>query len=175
MSLPFFTVGHSTRTVPEFADLLRVGEVEVVVDIRKLPGSRRNPQYNETALKEEMAEYQIGYHRIAALGGLRGSRREVPQETNGWWENRSFHNYADYTLSEEFKAGLEELILLGQQRRCAIMCSEAVWWRCHRRLVADQLIAAGKTVFHLMDRLRAEPARLSEGACLSNGALTYPA
>ncbi len=175
MPLPFFTIGHSTRPVSEFVDLLRIGEVEIVIDVRKVPGSRRNPQYNEETLAEALAEYQVGYRRIAPLGGLRGRRREVPQEVNGWWENQSFHNYADYALSQEFRTGLDELVLLGRERRTAIMCSEAVWWRCHRRLIADQLIAAGETVFHLMDRARAEPARLSTGASLADGVLTYPA
>jgi uncharacterized protein (DUF488 family) len=175
MPLPFFTIGHSTRTLAELADLLRVGAIELVIDIRKVPRSRRNPQFEEGALAEGLGEYQIGYRRIAALGGLRSRRREVPPEVNGWWENRSFHNYADYALTDEFRAGFEELVLLGRERRTAIMCSEAVWWRCHRRLVADQLIAAGEAVFHLMDPARAEPARLSEGAVLSNGKLTYPA
>jgi uncharacterized protein (DUF488 family) len=174
MSLPFFTIGHSTRTISEFVDLLRVGEAEVVVDIRKMPRSRSNPQYNEETLADGLAEHQVGYRRIAALGGLRGRRPEIPPGVNGWWENRSFHNYADYTLSDEFKAGLDELTMLGHQRRTVFMCSEALWWRCHRRPVADQLIAAGESVFHLMDRDRVEPAHLSNGALLSGGVLTYP-
>lgn len=159
----------------DFVDLLRVGDARMVVDIRKMPRSRGNPQYDGAALTEALAGYQIGYHRIAALGGLRGRSRAVPDAVNGWWENRSFHNYADYALSAEFSAGLEELRSLGRQCRTAIMCAEAVWWRCHRRIVADQLLVAGETVFHLMDRERAEPARLSEGASLSDGVLTYPA
>jgi len=175
MSLPFFTIGHSTRSIADFVDLLRVGEVRVVVDIRKMPRSRSNPQYDEAALVEALAGYQIGYRRIAALGGLRGRSRDIPDAVNGWWENRSFHNYADYALSGEFRAGLEALLALGRQSRTAIMCAEAVWWRCHRRIVADRLIAAGEAVFHLMDHDRAEPARLSEGASLADGMLTYPA
>jgi uncharacterized protein (DUF488 family) len=174
MSLPFFTIGHSTRSVTEFVDLLRVGEVELVIDVRKVPRSRTNPQYNEEALAEALALFQIGYRRISALGGLRGRRREVPETTNGWWENRSFHNYADYSLSEEFRSGLDELVLLGRERRSAVMCSEAVWWRCHRRLIADHLIAAGETVFHLMSPVRAEPARVSDGARVVDGTVSYP-
>jgi uncharacterized protein (DUF488 family) len=175
MRLPFFTIGHSTRTIPQFVDLLRVGEVEVVVDIRSIPRSRTNPQYNEDALANALAEYQIACRRMAALGGLRSRVHDVPPEVNGWWENRSFHNYADYALSEAFGIGLEELVNLGRDRRTAVMCSEAVWWRCHRRIVADHLIAAGETVFHLMDGERAEPARMSAGASLANGILSYPA
>lgn len=175
MPLPFFTIGHSTRPVPEFVDLLRVGKVELVIDVRKVPRSRTNPQYNEEDLAAALALFQIGYRRISTLGGLRARRREVPETTNGWWENRSFHNYADYALSDEFRSGLDELVLLGRERRTAIMCSEAVWWRCHRRLIADNLIAVGETVFHLMSPARAEPARLSDGARVEAGILTYPA
>jgi len=146
----------------------------MVIDIRTIPRSRTNPQYNEDALAKALAEYQVAHTRIAALGGLRNRVHEVPPEVNGWWENRSFHNYADYALSGEFKAGLEELMARGRERRTAVMCSEAVWWRCHRRIVADHLIASGEAVFHLMDRNREEPARLSAGTALTNGVLTYP-
>jgi uncharacterized protein (DUF488 family) len=175
MPPPFFTIGHSTRSIAEFVDLLRVGEVRLVIDVRAVPRSRTNPQYDADGLGEALAAFQIGHGRIPALGGLRGRAREVPSEVNGWWQNRSFHNYADHMLTEEFRAGLEELIDLGRDRRTAVMCSEAVWWRCHRRLIADRLLARGETVLHLMDRLRAEPARLSEGAVLEAGRLTYPA
>jgi uncharacterized protein (DUF488 family) len=175
MPLPFFTIGHSTRTIADFVELLRVGQVRMVIDIRTVPRSRTNPQYNLDSLGEALAAWQIGHGRIAALGGLRGRVREVPPERNGWWRNRSFHNYADHALSEEFRAGLEALVALGRERPVAIMCSEAVWWRCHRRLIADHLIARGETVFHLMDGGRSEPARLSEGARVVDGAVSYPA
>jgi uncharacterized protein (DUF488 family) len=175
MLLPFFTIGHSTRTIEAFVDLLRVGEVRTVIDIRTVPRSRHNPQYNEDGLPAALAPYQIGHGRIPALGGLRSRVREVAPELNGWWENRSFHNYADHALSEDFRAGLDELVALGRDRPVAMMCSEAVWWRCHRRIVADHLIARGETVFHLMDGGRAEPARLSVGACVEDGRVAYPA
>lgn len=175
MTLPFYTIGHSTRTMLEFADLLRVGQVDVLVDIRKLPGSRKNPQFNEDALAKALSGFQIRYQRIATLGGLRGRKHEIPSEVNGWWENRSFHNYADYALSSDFRAGLDDLIRLGRDYRTAMMCSEAVWWRCHRRIIADHLIAAGGSVFHLMAPRRAEPACLSAGASVLDGTVTYPA
>jgi uncharacterized protein (DUF488 family) len=174
MSLPFFTIGHSTRSIAAFVELLRVGGVQWVIDVRTVPRSRTNPQYNEGALGEALAAWQIGHGRIPALGGLRGRVREVPAERNGWWSNRSFHNYADHALSPEFREGLDEMVTLGRERRVAMMCSEAVWWRCHRRIVADHLIARGECVFHLMDGNRAEPARLSEGACVADGVVTYP-
>ena len=176
MHNPFFTIGHSTRSIPDFVDLLRAGNVGMVVDIRTVPRSRTNPQYNEDALGPALAPYQIGHTRIAALGGLRGREREVPPGVNGWWDNRSFHNYADHALSEDFRRGLDELVALGRERRAAIMCSEAVWWRCHRRLVADWLLARGEQVFHLMAPARVEPAKLTPGARIGEGAVvTYPA
>jgi uncharacterized protein (DUF488 family) len=174
MNAPFFTIGHSTRSIPEFVELLRAGEVGQVVDIRSVPKSRTNPQYNVEPLSAALAQYQIGHTRIGALGGLRKRERDVPPELNGWWENRSFHNYADYALSPEFRAGLGELVALGRERRVAMMCAEAVWWRCHRRIVADYLLAANEAVFHLMGSDKVEPARLSEGARVTDAGVTYP-
>ena len=171
---PFYTIGHSTRTIPEFAELLRLGPVEVVVDIRTVPRSRTNPQFNQDVLGDALAPYQIGYTRIEELGGLRGRSREVPPEANGWWQNRSFHNYADYALSDAFARGLDALIALGRERRTAMMCSEAVWWRCHRRIVADYLLARGETVLHLMGPAKVEPAKMSEAARVEGDVLTYP-
>jgi uncharacterized protein (DUF488 family) len=171
---PIFTVGHSTRPIPEFVELLRCGPVELVVDVRTVPRSRRNPQYNEDALGEELAAYQVGYLRMADLGGLRSRARDVPPEVNGFWENQSFHNYADYALSAKFDAALGELLEISSSKRCAIMCAEAVWWRCHRRIIADYLIVRGRTVLHLMGDDRVEFARLTPGAKVDDGKVTYP-
>ena len=170
-----FTVGHSTRTIPAFVELLRLGQVDMVVDIRSVPRSRTNPQYNLDALPDALAEWQIGHTRIAELGGLRGKSKTVPPDVNGFWINQSFHNYADYALSGEFRAGLAQLLELSEQRRCAIMCSEAVWWRCHRRIVADYLLKDGVPVFHLMDPAKVEPAKPTEAATISGERLVYPA
>lgn len=176
MALPFFTVGHSTRTIPEFVELLRVAEVELVVDIRTVPRSRTNPQYNKDALPQSLATFQIGYEQLAELGGLRSKSKLAAPDLNGFWDNRSFHNYADYALTESFQVGLERLATLGRQQRCAMMCSEAVWWRCHRRIVADHLLVRGEDVFHLMGKDNIEPATLTKGArVLDSGMLTYPA
>ena len=172
---PIFTAGHSTRSIPEFVELLRAGKVDLVIDVRTVPRSRHNPQYNEEVLGEELAEYQIGYRRIANLGGLRGRSKTVPPEINGFWENQSFHNYADYALSSEFAAALDKLLELSSERRCAIMCAEAVWWRCHRRIIADYLIARGCAVFHLMGQDRVESAKLTPAAKVVDGKITYPA
>ena len=174
MNEPFFTIGHSTRTIEAFVELLRAGGVGMVVDVRTVPRSRTNPHYDEDALGGALAEYQIGHTRIGALGGLRKREQSVAPEVNGWWENRSFHNYADHALSDEFGRGLDALVALGRERRVAAMCSEAVWWRCHRRIISDWLIARGERVFHLMGADRVEPAALSSGARAEGGAVTYP-
>lgn len=140
-----------------------------------MPRSRTNPQYNFDVLAAELQSYQIGYQRITQLGGLRGRSADVPPETNRFWENQSFHNYADYALSGEFKSGLDRLILLAADRRIAIMCSEAVWWRCHRRIIADYLLLRGRSVIHLMGEGRMEPARITPAATERDGHLVYPA
>jgi uncharacterized protein (DUF488 family) len=176
MKRPFYTVGHSTRALGEFVELLRAAEITLVVDIRTVPKSRTNPQYNKDVLPQSLAAYQIGYEHIAALGGLRSKSDITPSDVNGLWENASFHNYADYALSGAFRGGLDRLLALSREHCCAIMCSEAVWWRCHRRIVADYLIAQGESVFHLMGRDRSEPAKLTEGARIqASGLVTYPA
>ena len=173
-ALPICTIGHSTRTIEEFVELLRVGEVATLVDVRSIPRSRTNPQYNLDRLPEELAAYQLRHRYIAELGGLRKKTPEVEPETNGLWRNKSFHNYADYALTEPFRAGLDELLALAERERCAIMCSEAVWWRCHRRIIADYLIAAGEDVRHIMAHNRIEPAKMTEGAQPGADGLTYP-
>lgn len=176
MALPFYTVGHSTRTFEEFVALLQAAEVTMVIDIRTVTRSRTNPQYNEDSLPTSLAPFDIGYQHIAALGGLRNKSKETQPEVNGFWENRSFHNYADYALTDAFHAGLKQLIALGRQQRCAIMCAEAVWWRCHRRIVTDHLIANGERVFHLMGKDKINPAGTTKGARLQdNGLVIYPA
>ena len=174
MSLPIYTVGHSTRTIEGFVDLLRCGPVELLVDIRSTPRSRTNPQYNLDTLPEALAAYQIGHIRIAELGGRRPKSKTVPPEINAFWTNQSFHNYADYALSDVFHAGLAQLRALSNDRRCAVMCSEAVWWRCHRRFVADYLLAEGREVFHLMGEDRVDPAKMTPAATPEGRALVYP-
>jgi uncharacterized protein (DUF488 family) len=141
-----------------------------------MPRSRSNPQFNGDTLGEALAGVQIGYEHLAALGGLRGKAKGLPEGLNGGWTNRSFRNYADYALTEPFQAGLDQLIREGRRRRCTVMCSEAVWWRCHRRIVADYLLARGESVFHLMGEGRQEPARMTPGAVVqADGTILYPA
>lgn len=176
MTFPFFTIGHSNRSLEIFIDLLKDADIELVADIRTVPRSRANPQFNMDTLPGDLAGRDISYEHMAALGGLRGKARDLPPDLNGLWENQSFHNYANYALSERFQTGLQHLRGEGRRLRCAFMCSEAVWWRCHRRIVADYLIAAGEAVFHIMERGRMEPARLTQGAVVrTDGKVVYPA
>jgi uncharacterized protein (DUF488 family) len=173
--LPIFTIGHSTRTIAEFVEILRGASVDLVIDVRSVPRSRTNPQYNFDVLGDELDPFQIAYERIPELGGLRGHSRDVPPETNAFWENGSFHNYADYALSDAFKSGLSQLLSTADERRSAIMCAEAVWWRCHRRIIADYLLLNGRNVVHLMGDARTEPARMTPAAKERDGHLVYPA
>ncbi|MBB6016386.1 DUF488 family protein [Deinococcus radiopugnans] len=176
MNRPFYTVGHSTRTLEEFVELLRAGEVERIVDVRLIRRSRTNPQYDEATLGTDLGAFGIAYEPIPKLGGRRPKSTTVPPDINGMWENQSFHNYADYALSDEFRAGLEQLIMLGRERNTAVMCSEAVWWRCHRRMISDHLLARDEAVFHLMGRDQVEPAQLNKGAVVETArTVIYPA
>lgn len=171
-----FTVGHSTRSIEEFLEVLQDAGVRLVVDVRKLPGSRKYPQFNADALAESLAEAGIGYRRTEGLTGRRPVSKTVPFEVNAFWQNRSFHNYADYALSEEFAAALEELRAEASEQHVAIMCSEAVWWRCHRRLITDHLLAKGDPVIHLMDAGKQSPASITKGAVVGeDGKVRYPA
>jgi uncharacterized protein (DUF488 family) len=172
---PIYTIGHSTRSIAQFVELLRVGRVELVVDIRSIARSRTNPQHNLDRLPVALADHRIGHTQILELGGLRKKSTTIPPEVNGFWINRSFHNYADYALSGAFRTGLDRLLALAAGRRSAIMCAEAVWWRCHRRIVADYLLHEGREVFHLMDGSRAEPARMNDAARVGAGGVVYPA
>lgn len=176
MKLPFFTIGHSNRSFDEFIELLTDAEVGLVVDIRKITRSRANPQFNQETLPQSLSAHGISYEHVAALGGRRGKSKSVPRAINAFWTHESFHNYADYAMSDEFRAGLERLIKLGRKRCSAMMCSEAVWWRCHRRIVTDHLLARGESVVHVMAKGRLEPAKMTSGAVVQpDGTVVYPA
>ena len=176
MAQPFYTIGHSTRSLPDFVSLLQSAGVTFVADVRTVPRSRTNPQYNQDVLPPALAAIEIGYEHIRSLGGLRSRMRGVLPEVNAFWENESFHNYADYAMGEDFRRGLTTLQERGRSRRCAIMCAEAVWWRCHRRIIADYLIAAGEAVFHILGPGHIEPAdRTSTARPGPHGSLVYPA
>ena len=174
MANPFFTVGHSSQPIEVFVSELADLDIKMVVDVRAVPRSRKNPQYNRDVLSNTLSSFSLGYTHIPELGGRR-SHGPVPPTVNGFWQNQSFHNYADYAMGDEFQASLRRLRQVGHAQRCAIMCAEAVWWRCHRRIIADYLIAAGEKVIHILAKGRTEPAYISETAVrVPNGALAYP-
>ena len=171
----FFTIGHSTRTIVEFVDLLRESRVGLVVDVRSMPRSRTNPQFNRESLPEALAPWQIGYEHIAELGGLRGKTRNAEPSPNVYWRVRGFRNYADYALTKPFGLGLARLRELGRQNRCAIMCAEAVWWRCHRRIITDYLLSQGERVMHILGASHVDEANMTPGAVVRDGRTIYPA
>jgi len=160
----YFSIGHATRPIAEFVKLLQQAKVQLVADVRAIPRSRTNPQYNQERLPSTLAQFEIAYRHLGALGGLRPKAPGIAPETNGFWHHDSFHNFADYAMSEAFRAGLAQLRRLGNERRCAIMCAETLWWRCHRRIVADYLIAAGDTVLHIRGPGHVERATLTPAA-----------
>ncbi len=175
MGFPFFTTGHSGRRMGEFIQLLGASGIGALVAVRTFPRSRANPQYDCETLPGTLSDFQIAYERAAELGG-RARRPDIAPDVNAFWENQSFHNYADYAMSESFRSGLARLRELGQMRRCALMCAEAVWWRCHRRIIADYLLAAGERVFHILGPDAVTPANLTTAATLQpDGTLAYPA
>ena len=170
---PVYTIGHSTRRIDEFVRLLQAADVALVIDVRSIRGSRTNPQYNAETLPESLAEFGIGYAPISELGGRRSRQKSVPAEVNAYWQNRSFHNYADFAMSAEFAIGLQRLLKLSADAVCAVMCAEAVWWRCHRSLIADYLKALGVTVTHILGEEKSEAHPYTSAAQIVNGKLSY--
>lgn len=169
----FFTIGHSSRPVAEVVDLLRQAGADMVADVRKMPRSRNNPQFNGDVLARTLGAHQIGYRHLAKLGGLRGRSPALPVSPNTFWRNRRFRNYADYAMTPPFREGLAELLRLGRQRTCAIMCAEALWWRCHRRIIADYLLDAGADVFHILGPNNIVPATPTPGLARTPAGLRY--
>ena len=170
----FYTIGHSTRSTDELIAMLGEAGVATLVDVRTIPRSRTNPQFNQDALPATLAKAGIRYLHIPELGGLRSRRKGETTSPNTFWDNTSFRNYADHAMSEPFRAGLKRLEELGRENPCAMMCAEAVWWRCHRRIIADYLMLAGEQVVHLMGPGKSEPARITPAARESEpGVLVY--
>ncbi len=167
-----FTIGHSTRPLDEFIDLLKTHGIRMVIDVRTIPRSRHNPQFNLEALPESLKSARIGYTHMSGLGGLRHTRRDSP---NMGWLNSSFRGFADYMQTEEFERNLEKLITLVRRKRCCLMCAEAVPWRCHRSLVADALQARGVSVGHITGRNQPRPHKLTPFARVEGTRITYPA
>jgi uncharacterized protein (DUF488 family) len=170
MSLTVWTVGHSTRPLPDFLEVLAVYQVELVADVRRFPGSRRQPQFQQPALEAALHRAEIGYVWLSDLGGR---RQPVPDTLNTTWRHPSFRGYADYLGGEEFAAGLVELLTLTWGLRTAVMCAELLWWRCHRRIIADVLVSLGAHVIHIRDVKTAETHRLRAPARLVRGVLSY--
>lgn len=169
-----YTIGHSTHPLIEFTEILKSSGIEFLVDVRTIPRSRTNPQFNRDSLPEDLIREKIEYCHIAELGGLRSRQKSLADSPNSYWENKSFRNYADYAMSADFRRGLEELKAIARKKRCAIMCAEAVWWRCHRRIIADYLLAEGYPVFHIMGSAKTEPAKKTTAArALESGVLVY--
>ncbi len=153
-----YTIGHSNRTLSYFFDLLHAFEIEIVVDIRTIPRSRHNPQFNQDALERDLKTEKIRYVHLEKLGGLRRAKKD---SVNTGWENLSFRGFADYMQSDAFKEGLNELMELAHESRCALMCAEAVPWRCHRSLIADALTLKKWDVFHIQSKKTAKPHELT--------------
>jgi uncharacterized protein (DUF488 family) len=176
-NLTMWTVGHSTRSVDELTGLLAQVAIDLLVDVRSIPRSRTNPQFNRETLSAALATAGLGYRHLAALGGLRGPRKDGLASPNSLWRSSPFRNFADYAATDPaFCRGLGALLALARTHRAAIMCAEAVWWRCHRRIVSDYLLAAGIAVSHILGSGRIEPASLTPGAVLQpDGAILYPA
>lgn len=166
-----YTIGHSTRAVEEFIELLRAQQITQLVDIRTIPKSRHNPQFAGEALAESLEAAGIRYVYLKALGGLRSSRKDSPNEG---WRNKSFRNYADYMQTEDFDGGLAELLELAEQAPTAIMCAEAVPWRCHRSLVGDALLVRGIEVCDIINPGKATPQKLTSFAVVDGTTITYP-
>lgn len=172
---PIFTIGHSTRSVPELVELLRQVSVDLLVDVRSVPRSRANPQFNADALPQALAAAGIHYLHLAALGGLRGRPKDAVPSQNTLWHSDAFRNYADYAETAQFRSGLDRLMALAGESHCAIMCAEAVWWRCHRRIIADCLLVHGVPVAHIMGPGKVDRATLTPGAQpLADGTIRYP-
>jgi uncharacterized protein (DUF488 family) len=165
------TVGHSTRTIEAFIELLQAHGVRRLVDVRTIPRSRHNPQFNRDALPEALRRAGIAYTHMEELGGLRHARRDSP---NTGWRNSSFRGYADYMQTPEFVAGLKTLIKMAKPEQIAIMCAEAVPWRCHRSLIADALTVRGYPVEHIMSASRTQPHSLTSFAKVRATRITYP-
>ena len=165
------TVGHSTRTLDELVEVLRQHDVDLLVDIRGIPLSRHTPQFNSESLRNDLPGHGLGYVHLSRLGGRRPTRADSP---NAGWRNKSFRGYADYMQTDDFRAGLEELLELAERSHPAIMCAEAVPWRCHRSLVGDALLVRGVRVLDIFDASQAREQTLTSFARVDGDRILYP-
>jgi uncharacterized protein (DUF488 family) len=168
--LSLWTIGHSTLSIEEFIERLKSFDIEVLADVRSFPGSRRYPHFNQENLSIVLPDVQIRYQHFRELGGRRRAR---PDSLNVAWRNESFRGYADYMETAEFRRGIERLLAIAGKRRVAVMCSEAVWWRCHRSLISDYLKVKGIEVMHIMGSAKAEPHPFTSASRVVNGELSY--
>lgn len=166
-----FTIGHSTKALDAFISLLQAHSITIIVDIRTIPRSRHNPQFNLDTLPDKLHTAGIGYVHMPDLGGLRHARKDSP---NAGWHNSSFRGFADYMQTEEFEKNLGKLIDLSRSEQIALMCAEAVPWRCHRSLIADALLVRGISVEHIMSQNRRSPHSLTPFAKINGMKITYP-
>jgi uncharacterized protein (DUF488 family) len=165
-----WTIGHSTRELDEFIELLKENEIEALADVRSLPGSRKFPQFNAENLAESLPAAGIEYIPFKQLGGRRKVRKDSPHTV---WRHLAFRGYADYMDTDDFKKGIDDLLQLARQKRTAIMCSEAVWWRCHRSMISDYLRSIGVTVIHIMAPGKTEEHPYTSAAKIVSGKLVY--
>jgi uncharacterized protein (DUF488 family) len=165
-----WTVGHSTRSGEEFTDFLKAHDIELLVDVRTFPSSRRYPQFNRASLAQHVNVFGIDYKHEPRLGGRRTPRLD---SHNTAWRNAQFRGYADHMETDDFKNGVRELLELAAKARLAVMCAEAVWWRCHRSLIADYLKAAGHEVIHILDEKKTEEHPFTSAARIVSGRLSY--
>ena len=168
--ITIWTVGQSTRSAEDFRTLLAAAHIELVADVRRFPGSRRFPHFAEAVLEQDLATVGIAYRGMPSLGGR---RTPAPDSPNVGWKHPAFRGYADYLATEDFAGGLMELLMLGQGLRTAVMCAEVLWWRCHRRLIADVLVSLGLDVIHIRDQTHEERHRIAPPARVTGGVLTY--
>lgn len=169
--IPIFTIGHSTRPIEDFIALLHAHQIKLLIDVRTVPRSRHNPQFNRDTLPDSLRPAHIHYLHLAELGGLRHARKD---STNTAWRNLSFRGFADYMETPEFEQGLTRLIDESQKQRTAIMCAEAVPWRCHRSLIADALTARGLEVFEISSATRTQPHKMTPFAQINGPQVRYP-
>ncbi|MBV9081034.1 MAG: DUF488 domain-containing protein [Acidobacteriaceae bacterium] len=167
-----YTIGHSTRSSDDFLKILRAFSIELLADIRTVPRSRRNPQFEQQELARFLAKHEIDYVHLPALGGLRRTRKD---SLNTGWENASFRGYADYMQTSEFAAAVENLIDKAEAKRTVMMCAEAVPWRCHRSLIGDALLVRGVIVTDIFSETNAKPHKLTAWARVDGLRITYPA
>jgi uncharacterized protein (DUF488 family) len=165
-----WTIGHSNRTLEQFIELLGSQTIELLADVRRFPGSRRLPHFNQENLSKSLADAGIEYVHFPELGGRRKALANSP---NNAWRVEAFRAYADFMMTPEFRAGIDRLLGLAQRKRTAIMCAEALWWQCHRSLIADYLKAAGHRVFHIMSPTKTDEHPFTSAAKMVNGKLSY--